>query len=92
MYNGQFMAASKYTSNQENWLHIAIPNIAAHALSETQEVIVSDGTSKDTLKYSALTYGYNVLNNSAYNSNTALQNLVKALYLYNNAAVSKKKI
>ena len=96
-YDNQYLMASKYTanygsSNQETWLHIAIPNIAAHALSETQEVIVSDGASTDILGYSALTYGYNVLKNSAYNSNTALQNLVKALYLYNGAAVSKKKI
>lgn len=73
----------------EDCLCIDIPNIAAHELKDTLQLAVSNGSTNGTLKYSTLTYGANVLNNSSmYNEN--LVNLVQALYLYSETARSYK--
>lgn len=76
--------------NGANCICIPVVNIAAHELSDTVEITVSDssGITLGVLKYSTLTYGYNVLKSGSYND--ALVNLVKVLYHYNQMAIACK--
>ncbi len=90
--NGEMLPTSEVISGGKTWVCIPITNIAADKLGDTIEITVSDSTDSSksgTLKYSALTYGYNVLKSTTSYSDE-LQNLVKALYLYNQAAVAYK--
>ncbi len=90
--NGEMLPTSEVISGAKTWVCIPITNIAADKLGDTIEITVSDSTDSSksgTLKYSALTYGYNVLKSTTSYSKE-LQNLVKALYLYNQAAVAYK--
>lgn len=90
--NGETLPTSEVISGGKTWVCIPITNIAADKLGDTIEITVSDSTDSSksgTLKYSALTYGYNVLKSTTSYSDE-LQNLVKALYLYNQAAVAYK--
>ena len=67
--------------------YIAIENIAAGSLDDMHTITVKNTATgeTDTCKVSALTYGYYALTGS---TKTTLQNLVKSLYLYNQAAES----
>ncbi len=90
-YKGERLEASEVIYDNNTWICIPITNIAADKLGGTIEITVSDSvTSKnDILKYSALTCGYSVLKDAdSYSTN--IQNLVKALYLYNRAAAAYK--
>ncbi len=72
------------TETAQGWM-IEIPNISAKDLDKvyTVKVTSGDGTVL-TLKVSALSYVYNTLNNA--DSEADLVNLVKGVYLYNQAA------
>ena len=84
-YGNETLTTSDYTyTDGSKWICIAITNIAANELDDTLEIGVTDGTNTGTLKYSALTYGYNVLNMTS--PKETLSNLVKALYYYNASA------
>ena len=84
-YGNETLTTSDYTyTDGSQWICIAITNIAANELDDTLEIGVTDGTNTGTLKYSALTYGYNVLNMTS--PKETLSNLVKALYYYNASA------
>lgn len=90
-YKGERLEASEVIYDNNTWICIPITNIAADKLGGTIEITVSDSvTSKNgILKYSALTCGYSVLKDAdSYSTN--IQNLVKALYLYNRAAAAYK--
>ena len=72
------------TETAQGWM-IEIPNISAKDLDKVYTVKVTSGAGTVlTLKVSALSYVYNVLNNEA--SEADLVNLVKGVYLYNQAA------
>ena len=72
------------TETADGWM-IEIPNISAKDLDKvyTVKVTSGDGTVL-TLKVSALSYVYNTLNSET--SDAKLVNLVKGVYLYNQAA------
>ena len=77
--NGNF-AASEYNGNQSNYYYyVEKADIPAAKLDEQQVFTVGD----DTFTYSALDYALAVLNGGA---NPDAQRLVKAMYLYNQAA------
>ena len=65
------------------YYYVSIQNIDAKSLDETYEVTVTSGENSLVASYSPMTYCYNVLKGS-YDEN--LQNVVRALYLYNAAA------
>lgn len=91
-YDGEELKTSEAVVGSNTWICIPITNIAAHKLADTIEITVSDITDSSKsgiLRYSALTYGYNVLKNAASYSEE-LQNLVKALYFYSQTAAAYK--
>ena len=63
---------------------VIIDNLAAHDLGRMMNVTISDGTDSLIVKNCALTYAYNVLKYDG--SPKELKNVVKALYLYHQAA------
>ena len=65
--------------------YIAIENMAAGSLGDMHTIVVKNTVTgeTDTCTVSAFTYGYYALNGS---SRETLHNLVKSLYLYNQAA------
>lgn len=67
-----------------NLYYIDIPNIAAHRLHLNTEINVNGMV----ITYSPLSYAYKVL--SSETTDESLRNLVKAMYLYNQAAVAYK--
>lgn len=71
------------TATNETYYYVAVENIAAHNLNAEHTVVVTNG--EETLKatYNVMTYCYNVLSRER---DEKLQNLVRALYLYNAAA------
>lgn len=67
-----------------NIMCIRVPDISISSFGDTYNVKISVNGKEINQKYSAMTYMYKALN--AQNSNTKLNNVVKALYLYNEAA------
>ena len=67
-----------------NIMCVRVPDISISSLGDTYNVKMSVNGKEINQKYSAMTYMYKALN--AQNSNTKLNNVVKALYLYNEAA------
>ena len=61
-----------------------VANIFADMLDEAHVFTVSDGVNTYTITFSALSYGYRILNDGT--AGDDIKNLVKALYLYNQAA------
>ena len=67
-----------------NIMCVRVPDISISSLGDTYNVKISANGKEVNQKYSAMTYMYKALNSQ--NSNTKLNNVVKALYLYNEAA------
>ena len=67
-----------------NIMCVRVPDISISSLGDTYNVKISVNGKEVNQKYSAMTYMYKALNSQ--NSNTKLNNVVKALYLYNEAA------
>lgn len=67
-----------------NIMCVRVPDISISSLGDTYNVKISVNGKEINQKYSAMTYMYKALNSQ--NSNTKLNNVVKALYLYNEAA------
>ena len=67
-----------------NIMCVRVPDISISSLGDTYNVKISVNGKELNQKYSAMTYMYKALNSQ--NSNTKLNNVVKALYLYNEAA------
>lgn len=67
-----------------NIMCVRVPDISISSLGDTYNVKISANGKEINQKYSAMTYMYKALN--LQNSNTKLNNVVKALYLYNEAA------
>ena len=78
--NGQNVAP-EYVGNI---MCVRVPDISISSLGDTYNVKISVNGKEINQKYSAMTYMYKALN--AQNSNTKLNNVVKALYFYNEAA------
>lgn len=72
-------------ANKGSYL-IRLANVPAKDLDTLATVTVTKGEETFTVTCSALTYAQLVLNNSTLNQDQALCNLVKAMYLYNQAA------
>lgn len=77
-----------YTQSGEYYI-VDITNISAYDLNEDYTVTVTAGEKSFDASCSALTYCYNALVNS---TDETLQNMAKALYLYNQAAEEYQKI
>ena len=67
-----------------NIMCVRVSDISISSLGDTYNVKISVNGKEINQKYSAMTYMYKALNSQ--NSNTKLNNVVKALYLYNEAA------
>ena len=67
-----------------NIMCVRVPDISISSLGDTYNVKISVNGKEMNQKYSAMTYMYKALNSQ--NSNTKLNNVVKALYIYNEAA------
>ena len=67
-----------------NIMCVRVPDISISSLGDTYNVKISVNGKEINQKHSAMTYMYKALNSQ--NSNTKLNNVVKALYLYNEAA------
>lgn len=67
-----------------NIMCVRVPDISISSIGDTYNVKISVNGKELNQKYSAMTYMYKALNSQ--NSNTKLNNVVKALYLYNEAA------
>lgn len=67
-----------------NIMCVRVPDISISSFGDTYNVKISVNGKEINQKYSAMTYMYKALN--AQNSNTKLNNVVKALHLYNEAA------
>ena len=68
--------------------YVAIPDIGPAALQNKYTLTVTPSGESDaviTVNYGAMSYARTILNNSA--TSDKLKNLVKALYLYNQAAL-----
>ncbi len=65
---------------------IRIRNISAKEIGDDFTVSVSADDTQGTISYSPMNYCYNVLNNDAYADNTNLQNVVRSIYKYWQAA------
>ena len=64
--------------------YVDVTTVAAQYLDKEYTVTINDGENETTVSASPLSYGYNVL--KADPDDEALKDLVKALYLYNQAA------
>ena len=72
----------------KNGKYVEVPNIAAQRLNITFSYEVTDGTDTYYIRVSPLSYAYIVLNLYSNDESKAnLCNLVKAMYLYNQAAI-----
>ena len=65
---------------------VDIPNINAHNLGTKYSITISGNNQSNVLEIAALTYGHNTLKNGTAGSD--LINLVKSMYLYNQAAIT----
>ena len=74
-------ASPVYSST--NRYYVALPNIAAKDLDTAHAYVVNCGGQSYSFRFSALSYAYQILQNS---TNADMINLAKALYLYNLAA------
>ena len=73
----------------KNGKYAEMPNIAAQKLNETFSYSVTDGTDTYYIRLCPLSYAYIVLNLYDGNESKAdLCNLVKSMYLYNQAAIN----
>ena len=66
-----------------NIMCVRVPDINISSLGDTYNVKISANGKEINQKYSVMTYMYKVLNSQ--NSNTKLNNVVKALYFYDEA-------
>ena len=80
-YNGSPLEVS--FDEDVNLYYVDITNISAKNLGDTFTLEISDGTDTAQVSWCPLSYCYNILNKDA---DSELQNTVKALYLYNQAA------
>lgn len=83
--DGTDVSGYNFSGNKGNYYYIDIADIPSHMLDQTKNVTIGDYT----ISYSPLSYAYAVMNSE--NSDENLRNVVKALYLYNQAAVAYKK-
>ena len=74
------------TETSGDYQILRIRNISAKELGDDFAVSVSADTAQGTITYSPMNYCYNVLNNEAYADDPNLQNVVKAIYKYWQAA------
>ncbi|MBR3796814.1 MAG: hypothetical protein IKK34_12435, partial [Clostridia bacterium] len=81
-YNGSELSVTKLSS----YRYVNITNISAKNLDDNYTVTVNDGTETADVTYSPMAYCYNVLNAAEGTFDEKLQNTVRALYLYNQAA------
>lgn len=73
--------------NQErsgDYIIVTIPNIAAHELNKNFTITAISGNNEYTLRYSVFQYAYNALGRT----DVKLNNLMKAMYRYNEAALA----
>lgn len=69
---------------KDNMYYVVVPNIAAKDLDVFHTVTASDGNTTYSISYCALSYCRSKLSNTS--TSESLQNLVKSLYLYNQAS------
>ena len=74
---------AKYDSEKDRY-YLEETNIPAKRLDDVHTFTVTDGTTTYEIEFSALSYAYKALN--AEGTEEALKNLVKLIYLYNQAA------
>ena len=77
---GTDVSALSFSGSKGNYYYIDIPNISAEKLGTIQNVTIGNCT----ISYSPMSYAYAVL--SSKNTSESLKNLVKSLYLYEQAA------
>ena len=71
---------------KRSYSYVDVTNISAKDLDTSYIVVVNDGFETVEVTYNPMTYCYNVLNAQAGTYQQDLVDLVKALYLYNQAA------
>ena len=81
---GTDVSALSFSGSKGNCYYIDIPNISAEKLGTIQNVTIGNCT----ISYSPMSYAYAVL--SSKNTSESLKNLVKSLYLYEQAAEAYK--
>ena len=81
---GTDVSALSFSGSKDNYYYIDIPNISAEKLGTIQNVTIGNCT----ISYSPMSYAYAVL--SSKNTSESLKNLVKSLYLYEQAAEAYK--
>ena len=81
---GTDVSALSFSGSKSNYYYIDIPNISAEKLGTIQNVTIGNCT----ISYSPMSYAYAVL--SSKNTSESLKNLVKSLYLYEQAAEAYK--
>lgn len=81
---GTDVSALSFSGSKGNYYYIDIPNISAEKLGTIQNVTIGNCT----ISYSPMSYAYAVL--SSKNTSESLKNLVKSLYLYEQAAEAYK--
>ena len=81
---GTDVSALSFSGSKGNYYYIDIPNISAEKLGTIQNVSIGNCT----ISYSPMSYAYAVL--SSKNTSESLKNLVKSLYLYEQAAEAYK--
>ena len=81
---GTDVSALSFSGSKSNYYYIDIPNISAEKLGTIQNVTIGSCT----ISYSPMSYAYAVL--SSKNTSESLKNLVKSLYLYEQAAEAYK--
>ena len=81
---GTDVSALSFSGSKGNYYYIDIPNISAEKLGTIQNVTIGSCT----ISYSPMSYAYAVL--SSKNTSESLKNLVKSLYLYEQAAEAYK--
>lgn len=74
-----------FSGNKGNYYYIDVADIQANMLGKTSNVTVGDYT----ISYSPMSYAYAVMKSNTASDN--LKNVVRALYLYNQAAVNYQK-
>ena len=81
---GTDVSALSFSGSKGNYYYIDISNISAEKLGTIQNVTIGNCT----ISYSPMSYAYAVL--SSKNTSESLKNLVKSLYLYEQAAEAYK--
>ena len=81
---GTDVSALSFSGSKSNCYYIDIPNISAEKLGTIQNVTIGNCT----ISYSPMSYAYAVL--SSKNTSESLKNLVKSLYLYEQATEAYK--